>query len=271
MREDLAKMIREAADAAQPVFVAQGWTWSVRDGQTVEPYVPSVEDVQASLVRMFVEMEDADRQGSSSSGRLVAWRERSLGYLTCGVQLDVGCVHEEEDPEHLRFDPDWTIAPGATLDSWREEKGLTFAEAASLCSMTLAEFCDAVDGCVPLTHTWAERLEGGTGIPARFWLNREHNHRDALARGKVDTTRRAARFRALREMLKRSFGGGMVPFDSAYMDAVRDGLPTARAQTLGVEATLDVFEQLMGHHDPENTVIRTNGTLVVVEDSRAPE
>lgn len=43
------------------------------------------------------------------------------------------------------------------------------------------------------------------------------------------------------EEYKKGFGGGMIPFDSAYNDAIRDGSSIIEAQRLGVHAVLDAI------------------------------
>lgn len=47
--------------------------------------------------------------------------------------------------------------------------------------------------------------------------------------------------RAERDKLRATFGGGLVPFDNAYVDAIRRGRPLIEAQQIGVDATLDAF------------------------------
>lgn len=91
-----------------------------------------------------------------------------------------------------RFDPDWTIAPGETLDEWRTENGLGVRAAATTCAMAPEEFAAVVAGRKRITKTVAERLYVGTGISARLWLRLEARYRDDLRRGKIDTTARDA-------------------------------------------------------------------------------
>lgn len=40
---------RMAAERAAVLFRHFGWTWRVRDGQSVEPYIPTVDEIEASL------------------------------------------------------------------------------------------------------------------------------------------------------------------------------------------------------------------------------
>jgi hypothetical protein len=91
------------------------------------------------------------------------------------------------------FTPDWCLAPAACLREWMEENGLSpgiLAVAArgrayKAVALTLIE---EVLARAPLTERHAEVLEDGTRIPARFWLNYEHNYRAGLAAGLKDVT-----------------------------------------------------------------------------------
>jgi|1185.fasta_scaffold15409_2 HTH-type transcriptional regulator/antitoxin HigA len=86
------------------------------------------------------------------------------------------------------FDPDWTIAPGVTLDDWRQENGLGVKSAARTCRLSPEDFERVVAGKKRITKDVAERLYAGTQIPARLWLALERRYRDDLRRGKIDTT-----------------------------------------------------------------------------------
>jgi HTH-type transcriptional regulator / antitoxin HigA len=91
------------------------------------------------------------------------------------------------------FNPDWTIAPAATLRDWMDEKGLTRGALARQCGRGESDIKagliiqDVLDR-EPLLESHAEMLERGTGVPARLWLNLERNYRADLAAGRTDTT-----------------------------------------------------------------------------------
>lgn len=88
----------------------------------------------------------------------------------------------------MAFDPDWTIAPGATLADWIEENGLTVRTTATCCGhMDPKRLQRIIDGKQKITRNDAARL-AQTGIPARLWLNLERRYREDLRRGKIDTT-----------------------------------------------------------------------------------
>jgi plasmid maintenance system antidote protein VapI len=89
------------------------------------------------------------------------------------------------------FDHDWTISPGETLRDWMEENGLVLGTrlltkvAATACGhMDERQFRGILDGKRKITNVAACRLQQGTGIPARVWLNLERAFRQGLAEGK---------------------------------------------------------------------------------------
>lgn len=87
------------------------------------------------------------------------------------------------------FDPDWTIAPGATLRDWREENGLGVQAAATTCARMPRELYERIEaGSQKITPDLAAALAHGTQIPARLWLNLERRYRADLKAGKTDTT-----------------------------------------------------------------------------------
>lgn len=87
------------------------------------------------------------------------------------------------------FDPDWTIAPGETLRDWISENGLTVRSTATACGRMDPERLQAiVDGNQPISEDDATRLQVGTGITKRLWINLERRYRDDLRRGKTDVT-----------------------------------------------------------------------------------
>jgi hypothetical protein len=92
------------------------------------------------------------------------------------------------------FNPDWTIAPAATLREWMKQKNVTRGALARQCGRGLAADLKAsliIAGVLnrePLAESHAEMLERGTGIPVRAWLNLERGYRADLAAGRTDTT-----------------------------------------------------------------------------------
>lgn len=91
------------------------------------------------------------------------------------------------------FNPDWTLAPAATLREWMRERGMTRGALARCCGRGGADIKagliirDVLDR-EPLLESHAEILERGTGVSAAFWLNSERVYRADLAAGRKDTT-----------------------------------------------------------------------------------
>lgn len=83
------------------------------------------------------------------------------------------------------FDPDWVIAPGQTLQEWREDNNLPVRAAATACGRMDPQIFRRIEsGDERITEKLARQLEHGTGIPARLWLNLERVYRAGLAAGK---------------------------------------------------------------------------------------
>lgn len=87
------------------------------------------------------------------------------------------------------FEPDWLSAPGATIADMLEQKNLSIEEFADLlgCSQEKAE--KLLHGRTAITRGVAKLLEDTIGGSARFWLSRETQYRNEVARlqGKGDT------------------------------------------------------------------------------------
>jgi plasmid maintenance system antidote protein VapI len=92
------------------------------------------------------------------------------------------------------FDPDWCVAPAATLRAWMKEKAVTSQHLAVRCAGAAdltgyaRDLIADVLGRRPLTTRHATALARGTGIPATFWLRLEENYRADLATGRTGTT-----------------------------------------------------------------------------------
>jgi hypothetical protein len=91
------------------------------------------------------------------------------------------------------FNPDWTVAPGATLADWMREQRVALPVLAWRCGGTegRAEAEEAIRqvlGRGTLTPRIAVLLFRGTGISSSFWVQYELNYRADLALGRADTT-----------------------------------------------------------------------------------
>lgn len=84
----------------------------------------------------------------------------------------------------MKFDPDWVVAPGETLDEWFTEVGLPLSvcEHYGIKRRTLDRI---IAGSQPITPKLAQQLCNLTQIGAPMWLALEHNFRVGLAAGKT--------------------------------------------------------------------------------------
>ena len=82
----------------------------------------------------------------------------------------------------LKFEPDYAVAPGATLRDVLEEKGISQSALAIRAGMTEKNVSQIINGVAPISYETAEKFEMAIGIPARFWNQRELAYREALVR-----------------------------------------------------------------------------------------
>jgi HTH-type transcriptional regulator / antitoxin HigA len=80
------------------------------------------------------------------------------------------------------FEPDWLSAPGDTIADVLEEQGWSQAEFAQRIGYTTKHVNQLIRGKAPISEESALRLERVLGSSARFWLKREAEYREALAR-----------------------------------------------------------------------------------------
>ena len=81
-----------------------------------------------------------------------------------------------------RFQPDYTVPPGATLKETLEVKGLSQADLSVRTGLSEKTVSQIINGLAPITFDTAEKLELATAVPASFWNRRELSYREALAR-----------------------------------------------------------------------------------------
>lgn len=79
--------------------------------------------------------------------------------------------------ELLKYEPDYTVPPGATLLEALEDLGMTQVELAERTGLSSKHINQVVSGVAPLSPDTATLLEPITGIPARFWNTLEANYR----------------------------------------------------------------------------------------------
>lgn len=84
--------------------------------------------------------------------------------------------------EMQRFEPDWISPPGDTIADALEELSMSQAGLAERTGFTRKHINGLIKGRVAVTADAALRLEAVLGEPASFWLQREAQYREALAR-----------------------------------------------------------------------------------------
>lgn len=82
------------------------------------------------------------------------------------------------------FQPDWISPPGDTIADLLEEKGWSQAEFAQRCGYTTKHASLLINGKASITEDTALKLERVLGSSARFWLVREAQYRETVARQK---------------------------------------------------------------------------------------
>ncbi len=80
------------------------------------------------------------------------------------------------------FQPDWISRPGDTIADLLDEKGWSQAEFAQRCGYTTKHASLLINGKASITEDTAIKLERVLGSSARFWLVREAQYRETLAR-----------------------------------------------------------------------------------------
>ena len=84
--------------------------------------------------------------------------------------------------KELLFEPDWLSPPGDTIADVLEERGWSQVEFAQRIGYTPKHVNQLLRGKAPISEDTALRLERVLGSTARFWLQRETEYREALAR-----------------------------------------------------------------------------------------
>ncbi|MGQ0633956.1 MAG: helix-turn-helix domain-containing protein [Planctomycetaceae bacterium] len=82
----------------------------------------------------------------------------------------------------LKYEPDYAVAPGATLKEILDEKGISQAALAVRAEMAEKTISQIINGVAPITYETAEKLELVLGVPARYWNQRELAYRESQAR-----------------------------------------------------------------------------------------
>ena len=76
----------------------------------------------------------------------------------------------------------YAVAPGAYLEEWLEDQGMSQGQAAARLGYSRKQINEVVNGRAPVTAQTATRLARLTGIPVEAWLRYEALYRADLAR-----------------------------------------------------------------------------------------
>jgi addiction module HigA family antidote len=88
------------------------------------------------------------------------------------------------EPTRNQYAPDNVSAPGETLEEVLESRGMSQAELADRTGRPKKTINEIIKGKAAITPETAIQLERVFGITASFWITREQNYREALAREK---------------------------------------------------------------------------------------
>ena len=83
-----------------------------------------------------------------------------------------------------QYTPDVVSAPGDTLLEVLEQRGMSQSELATRTGRPTKTINEIVKGKAAITPETALQFELVLGIPAGFWIAREQNFREALARAR---------------------------------------------------------------------------------------
>ncbi len=81
-----------------------------------------------------------------------------------------------------QYQPDIVSPPGDTLEELLEEREMTQADLAERTGRSKKLINEIIQGKAPITAETALQLELVLDVPARFWLEREQQYRESLAR-----------------------------------------------------------------------------------------
>jgi addiction module HigA family antidote len=82
----------------------------------------------------------------------------------------------------FRYEPDYAVAPGETLQEALDVLGMSQVQLAERTGLTPKTINLIIKGAAPITPATALQLERVLGTPASFWNNREVQYRESLVR-----------------------------------------------------------------------------------------
>lgn len=91
------------------------------------------------------------------------------------------------------FEPDWLSAPGGTILDVMEERDMSSRELAALLGFSVERTEKLIAGKEAITRLVATLLAERLGGSENFWLSREKNYREEIARLQISGDTSAAR------------------------------------------------------------------------------
>lgn len=91
--------------------------------------------------------------------------------------------------EASKWQPEWSVPPGEILGEALEERAMSQAELARRIDRPIKTVNEIIRGKASITADTAVQLEQVLDIPARFWLNLERDHSEAIARRRAEKQR----------------------------------------------------------------------------------
>jgi HTH-type transcriptional regulator/antitoxin HigA len=85
-------------------------------------------------------------------------------------------------PSTHEFCPDWASAPGNTIADILDERDISVVEFAQRMGITAAQAVDLLEGRAAITIAVARRLEQVLGASVEFWMSRDFQYRQDIAR-----------------------------------------------------------------------------------------
>src|SRR5438445_216644 len=85
-------------------------------------------------------------------------------------------------PSTSDFSPNWISAPGDTIGDILRERGMALTEFADQMGQTMERTTDLLQGRATVTIKVARRLEQVLGASVEFWMSRDFQYREDVAR-----------------------------------------------------------------------------------------
>lgn len=83
-------------------------------------------------------------------------------------------------PRQFEYNSDYAVPPGETLVETMEFLGQTSESLACSTGLAVEVIAAIREGRKAIDEATAAPLASGTGVPARFWINREGNYQQRL-------------------------------------------------------------------------------------------